>query len=175
MKLKFKIQPFQTAAVNAVVDLFRGQEKKSGTFTIEHESQVSIIDNGYGIGNLLTLTDEQLLANMNDVQKRHSLPLTNDLNGSAGGASRSFCVEMETGTDKTYVYTKTIFELNRQYGFSKFIIVVPSVAIREGVFKSFEITGEHFSVQNAERGVKKEVSNMKPCVSCGNVIHLNVR
>jgi type III restriction enzyme len=141
MKLKFKIQPFQTAAVNAVVDLFRGQEKKNSTFTITQDSQMNLIDNGYGVGNLLTLSDEQILANMNDIQKRHSLPLTHDLEGN------QFCVEMETGTGKTYVYTKTIFELHRQYGFSKFIIVVPSVAIREGVFKSFEITGEHFSVQ----------------------------
>ena len=141
MKLKFKIQPFQTTAVNAVVDLFRGQERRSSTFTIEHDSQMSIIDNGYGVGNLLTLSDEQIVGNMNEIQKRHVLPLTSDLQGN------QFCVEMETGTGKTYVYTKTIFELNRQYGFSKFIIVVPSVAIREGVHKSFEITKEHFAVQ----------------------------
>ncbi|MCL1857961.1 MAG: DEAD/DEAH box helicase family protein [Oscillospiraceae bacterium] len=141
MKLKFKIQPFQTAAVAAVVDLFRGQEKKSGTFTIENESQTNLIDNGYGVGNLFTLTDEQILANMRNVQRRHNLSITNDLEGN------QFCVEMETGTGKTYVYTKTIFELNRQYGFSKFIIVVPSVAIREGVYKSFEITKEHFAGQ----------------------------
>ena len=92
MKLKFKNQPFQTAAVNAVVDLFRGQEKKSGTFTIENSGQMNLIDNGYGVGNLLTLDNEQLLANMNEVQKRHVLPLTSDLEGN------HFCVEMETGT-----------------------------------------------------------------------------
>ena len=139
MKLKFKIQPFQTAAVASVVDLFRGQEKKSGTFTIDIEGQPNLIDNGYGIGNLLTLSDDELLANMHTVQRQHSLETTEDLQG------RHFCIEMETGTGKTYVYTKTIFELNRQYGFSKFIIVVPSVAIREGVHKSFEVTQEHFA------------------------------
>ena len=82
MKLKFKIQPFQTAAVNAVADLFRGQEKRSGTFTIEQESQMNMVDNGYGVGNLLTLSDKQLTANMNDIQKRHSLPLTEVLEGN---------------------------------------------------------------------------------------------
>ena len=139
MTLKFKIQPFQTAAVSAVVDLFRGSDKKSGTFSIEVKGQSNLIDNGYGVGNLLTLSEDELLANMHDIQKRHSLETTPDLENN------HFCIEMETGTGKTYVYTKTIFELNRQYGFSKFIIVVPSVAIREGVHKSFEITAEHFA------------------------------
>ena len=139
MKLKFKIQPFQTAAVASVVDLFRGQGRKSGTFSIEIEGQSNLIDNGYGVGNSLTLSDDELLTNMHQVQKNQSLETTPDLENN------HFCIEMETGTGKTYVYTKTIFELNRQYGFSKFIIVVPSVAIREGVYKSFEITREHFA------------------------------
>jgi type III restriction enzyme len=140
MKLKFKQQAFQTDAVTAVVDLFRGQEKRQDTFTIVNEQQLNL-DAGLGVGNALTIPDEQLVANMNEVQKRHSLPLTADLSGN------QFCVEMETGTGKTYVYTKTIFELHKQYGFTKFIVVVPSVAIREGVYKSFQITAEHFAAQ----------------------------
>jgi type III restriction enzyme len=138
MKLKFKHQQFQTDAVNAVVDLFRGQDKAFDTFTIVNEKQLDI-GAGLGQGNLLALSDERLLANMQDVQKRHSLPLTATLEGN------QFCVEMETGTGKTYVYTKTMFELHQQYGFTKFIVVVPSVAIREGVYKSFQITAEHFA------------------------------
>ena len=94
-----------------------------------------------GVGNVLRLTNEALTANMRAVQKRNLLPMTDS------AASRQFCVEMETGTGKTYVYTKTIFELNRRYGFTKFIVVVPSVAIREGVYKSFQVTQEHFALQ----------------------------
>ncbi len=162
MKLKFKIQQFQTDAVNAVVDLFRGQEKKNSTFTIERENQMNLIDNGYGVGNNLTLTDVQICTNMQEIQKRNCLATTNDVYAHQGFSSENaplqdghalaasgkhFCLELETGTGKTYVYTKTIFELHKQYGFSKFIIVVPSVAIREGVYKSFEITADHFSMQ----------------------------
>ena len=137
MKLKFKHQQFQTDAVAAVTDLFKGQPRRQDTFTIANESQLSL-DDGLGFQNTLTITDERIVANMQEVQRRHSLPLTED-------DSRHFNVEMETGTGKTYVYTKTIFELNRQYGFTKFIVVVPSVAIREGVYKSFQITAEHFA------------------------------
>jgi len=132
MKLKFKTQDFQTAAVAAVVDLFRGQKKSADTFTITNETQMQLSFDGgdvttaFGVANSLVLSDSQIADNMNAVQKRFSLPLSED-------EQRSFCVEMETGTGKTYVYTKTIFELHKQYGFSKFIIVVPSVAIREGV------------------------------------------
>lgn len=140
MKLKFKQQAFQTDAVNSVVDLFRGQEKRQDTFTIVNEQQLNI-DAGLGVGNALTIGDDQLIANMQEVQKRHSLPLTTDLSGNR------FCIEMETGTGKTYVYTKTIFELHKQYGFTKYIVVVPSVAIREGVYKSFQITADHFAAQ----------------------------
>ncbi|MCD7947567.1 MAG: DEAD/DEAH box helicase family protein [Oscillospiraceae bacterium] len=139
MKLKFKNQDFQTAAVSAIVDLFKGQSRRTDTFTIVNEQQLSIED-GMGIRNTLELADEQIVANMNAVQKRHSLPVTDD-------TSRQFCVEMETGTGKTYVYTKTIYELHKQYGFTKFIVVVPSVAIREGVNKSFQITADHFAGQ----------------------------
>jgi len=159
MKLKFKTQDFQTDAVNAVVELFIGQEKGNATFSIVEERQVNMLQNEFGVGNDLLIDDAALLANMNAVQKRNKLPLTQ---GDWGGRfsfpisfplelksrqTPQFCVEMETGTGKTYVYTKTIYELHRRYGFAKFIIVVPSVAIREGVYKSFEITAEHFGNQ----------------------------
>lgn len=145
MKLKFKDQDFQTAAVEAVTNLFAGQERSRATFSVMEEGQLpdqtSFGPAELGVGNVLRLSDEALTANMRAVQKRNLLPMTDS------AASRQFCVEMETGTGKTYVYTKTIFELNRRYGFTKFIVVVPSVAIREGVYKSFQVTQEHFALQ----------------------------
>lgn len=149
MKLKFKNQDFQTDAVNAVVDLFAGQEKTRSTFSVVEEKQLSLM-NDLGIGNALYIDEKAISDNMHAVQKQNKLPMTElrAAEGNGGVASRyQFCIEMETGTGKTYVYTKTIFELNRKYGFTKFIIVVPSVAIREGVYKSFEITKEHFGLQ----------------------------
>ena len=143
MKLKFKNQDFQTDAVNAVVDLFTGQEKTHSTFSVVEENQMMLM-NDFGIGNALYIDRNTLSDNMHAIQKRNLLPMT-DLGGD--NTAGQFCIEMETGTGKTYVYTKTIFELNRKYGFTKFIIVVPSVAIREGVYKSFEITKEHFGLQ----------------------------
>lgn len=139
MKLKFKSQQFQTDAVNAVADLFSGQEKMQSTFEITQGPQLSLVENELGIGNGILISDEQLNANMHEVQKRNSLAPSDIKDGM-----RSFCIEMETGTGKTYVYTKTVFELHKRYGFTKFIVVVPSVAIREGVYKSLETTREHF-------------------------------
>lgn len=141
MKLKFKHQDFQDDAVNAVAGLFSGQEKQTTTFSIVQDSRPTLLENQFGIGNALLIDEAALLANMHEIQKRNRLPLTDD------AANMQFCVEMETGTGKTYVYTKTIFELHKRYGFTKFIIVVPSVAIREGVYKSFQVTEEHFSLQ----------------------------
>lgn len=140
MKLKFKNQDFQTQAVNAVVDLFTGQEKTRSTFSVIEEKQLTLL-NDLGIGNALYIDEKAITHNMHSVQKRSRLPMTKN------ASDMQFCIEMETGTGKTYVYTKTIFELNRRYGFTKFIVVVPSVAIREGVYKSFEITREHFGLQ----------------------------
>ena len=153
MKLKFKHQQFQTDAVNAVVDLFKGQPRRQDTFTITNERQLQL-DAGLGFCNTLTITNERIVANMQEVQRRHSLPVTLD-------DSRHFNVEMETGTGKTYVYTKTIFELDRQYGFTKFIVVVPSVAIREGVHKSFQITADHFGRDYDDVPVRCFIYNSK--------------
>lgn len=142
MKLKFKNQDFQTDAVNAVADLFQGHQKMRSTFEITQDAQISFEQNDLGIGNGISISDERLNENMHEVQRRNNLPTSDIKDGM-----RSFCIEMETGTGKTYVYTKTIFELHKRYGFTKFIIVVPSVAIREGVYKSLDITNEHFMNQ----------------------------
>lgn len=138
MKLKFKNQDFQTDAVNVVADLFAGQERMQSSFSIEADNAQLAFENEFGVGNRLAVDNKMLVANMHAVQKRHNLLQTD-------GADLQFSIEMETGTGKTYVYTKTIFELNKRYGFTKFIIVVPSVAIREGVNKSLQVTGEHFA------------------------------
>ena len=139
MKLKFKQQDFQTAAVNAVCSLFEGQRRTTATFGMEQSGNQTVLQTEYGVGNALQISSSELLSNMQAVQKRNNLPKTDNLAGN------QFSIEMETGTGKTYVYTKTIFELNKQFGFTKFIIVVPSIAIREGVYKSLQITQEHFA------------------------------
>lgn len=138
MKLKFKNQSFQSDAVEAVADLFAGQEKLQSSFAVEADKSSLLFEGEYGFGNKLVLDNKIVIENMHAVQKRRNLPLTD-------GDDTQFCIEMETGTGKTYVYTKSVFELHRRYGFTKFIIVVPSVAIREGVNKSLQITGEHFA------------------------------
>ena len=147
MKLKFKNQEFQTDAASSIVDLFKGQEKLQSTFEISNGTQLALFENDFGIGNVVNISAEDLINNMHEIQRKNNLPLTDDVVDEKGDAHRSFNVEMETGTGKTYVYTKTIFELNKRYGFTKFIIVDPSVAIREGVHKSLEITKEYFQNQ----------------------------
>lgn len=142
MKLKFNPNlEYQADAVSAVVDLFLGQSPKQCNFTVSNSyGQTGMAYTEHGIGNLLELDEEELLTNLQAVQLRNGIAQTkhlkkNDLN---------FDIEMETGTGKTYVYLRTAFELNKNYGFTKFIIVVPSIAIKEGVHKSLEMTNEHF-------------------------------
>lgn len=106
MKLKFKNQDFQTKAVSAMVDLFTGQENTHSTFSVTNDLQVSL--NDFGVGNILRIDRNALEENMHTVQKRNLLPLTELEDGVP-----QFCIEMETGTGKTYVYTKTIFELHK--------------------------------------------------------------
>ena len=140
MKLHFEPNlDYQLQAIEAVCDLFRGQETCRTEFTVTFAPRGNLFGmEDLGIGNRLQLLDEELLANLNDIQLRNGLAPTEAL------ASGDFTVEMETGTGKTYVYLRTIFELNRRYGFTKFVIVVPSVAIKEGVYKTIQITEEHF-------------------------------
>lgn len=151
MKLKFKIQPYQTNAVEAVVDCFAGQVNTAGlAYRIDPGRQRSTgqyraeLDMP-GFRNAdVQLTDLQLIENIHAVQRRQNLDLSEKLVTSAG-CKINLDVEMETGTGKTYCYIKTIFELNKRYGWSKFIVVVPSIAIREGVYKSLQITADHFT------------------------------
>lgn len=143
--MKFKFEPnleYQLQAIEAVCDLFRGQELNRSEFTVLRHSgrqmQFNAVETDLGIGNRLTLPDDAIMANLNDIQLRNGVP------PSTGLSSGDFTVEMETGTGKTYVYLRTIFELNKRYGFTKFVIVVPSVAIKEGVYYNLKNTQEHF-------------------------------
>jgi type III restriction enzyme len=150
MKLKFKTQAYQSAAVQAVVDCFKGQPPASAeamTYRIDPGQTKKVTEDlfsesGFKNANL-ALTDLALLENIQQVQRGQNLPVSEALVKNKV-ARINLDVEMETGTGKTYCYIKSIFELNRRYGWSKFIIVVPSIAIREGVAKSLEITAEHF-------------------------------
>lgn len=159
MKFRFKIQQYQTEAVKAIADVFRGQpyvERVKYTRDLgvgTQSAQVSFFDNGVGatlfeeddIGfanNRIELTSQMLLDNIRGIQSLSNIRESDKLSHNLGAVDLD--VEMETGTGKTYVYIKTMFELNKQYGFSKFIVVVPSIAIREGVKKSFEMTSDHF-------------------------------
>ena len=163
MKFRFKIQQYQTDAVDSVVRAFKGQPYSDGVsyrrdlgetkpvlapvdqqmslFPPDQISMDEVDDTGY-LNEMLQLTDEQLLKNIRDVQQDNEIYQSASLAKGLGRCALD--VEMETGTGKTYVYIKTMFELNKRYGWSKFIVVVPSIAIREGVKKSFEITVDHF-------------------------------
>lgn len=145
MKLHFEPDlDYQHIAIEAVCDLFRGQEINRTEFTVTRQAgggaqqELGLVENELGIGNRLSLLDDEIIGNLKDIQLRNGLP------PSASLASGDFTVEMETGTGKTYVYLRTIFELNKRFGFTKFVIVVPSVAIKEGVYKTLQITEDHF-------------------------------
>lgn len=140
MKLKFDpTLQYQQDAVSAVINVFSGQPFVQSTATAFQSIQMGgLFQTELGMGNSLNLTDEDLLKNVQDVQEANDIEKVGSLLG------REFSIEMETGTGKTYVYLRSVFELNKVYGFKKFIIVVPSVAIREGVLKSIDMTKEHF-------------------------------
>ena len=163
MKFTFKIQQYQTEAVEAVVNIFRGQGMHANAAYLRDrgienkpaDSQLSLLedeeiyaDTGFKNENI-QLTDEQLLMNIRKQQTVNNIKLSSALIKDLGRCSLD--IEMETGPGKTYVYIKTMFELNKQYGWSKFIVVVPSIAIREGVKKTFEITAEHFMEHYGKR------------------------
>ncbi len=140
MKIKFDSnQQYQRDAIDAVLRLFDGQALSSGEFelTLAHTDSLAGLTE-LGLGNPLSLDEAAFLRNLQTVQQTNNLPASDALDGI------NFSVEMETGTGKTYVYLRSIFELHRRYGFSKFIIVVPSVAIREGVITSLRLMKEHF-------------------------------
>jgi type III restriction enzyme len=140
MKLKFDPSlQYQHDAVNAVVSVFAGQPyAQTGASAFQSLQIGGLFQTELGMGNRLMLPDDEILKNVQAVQE------ANGIEKGAALQGREFSVEMETGTGKTYVYLRTIFELNKVYGFRKFIVVVPSVAIREGVLKSVDMTKEHF-------------------------------
>ena len=169
MKLKFKQQQYQTDATNSVVDCFSGQTKGFRKEVAERKGTVvfEIFSN-----KKLEINKEEILKNVKEIQKEQGLKTSNKLDGGL-----NFTIEMETGTGKTYVYTKTMYELNKKYGWSKFIIMVPSVAIREGVHKSLEITADHFqeiygkkirfSIYNTKN--KSNLVNIKSFANTSNI------
>lgn len=161
MKIQFDAnQTFQLDAIAAVTDLFDGQPQGAPEFAVIKSLEGTELFAGQerselGLGNRLLVAEERLKANTREVQARNDIEVADeaaplagweifDAAANVGRVCPHFSVEMETGTGKTYVYLRTIFELSRRYGFKKFIIVVPSVAIREGVLKNIEITAEHF-------------------------------
>lgn len=157
MKLQFKIQQYQTDAVESVVKVFAGQPNNDLLTYKVDQGKVYVVtggkkievkdlglnqdDTGYKNSDIV-LDDERLLDNIRLVQTERNIHQSNELVHHLGRCQLD--VEMETGTGKTYVYIKTMFELNKLYGWTKFIVVVPSIAIREGVMKSFDITADHF-------------------------------
>ena len=139
MKIRFDSnQQYQRDAMDAVLGLFDGQPLSSGAFEFAFDAGSLAGLTELGVGNRLTLDEAALLRNLQTVQLANKLHASDALDGM------NFSVEMETGTGKTYVYLRSIFELHQRYGFSKFIIVVPSVAIREGVMTSLRLMKEHF-------------------------------
>ena len=158
MKFKFKIQQYQTDAVDAVVRVFEGQpyqdhvsyrrdigqaQAQQMSFSVGENGEVEDIETGFKNSGI-ELSDDQLLRTIQKIQSQNNIKLSSSLISGKNCGRCSLDIEMETGTGKTYVYIKTMFELNKKYGWSKFIVVVPSIAIREGVKKSFEITADHF-------------------------------
>jgi type III restriction enzyme len=155
MKIKFKHQQFQLDAVKSIVDTFHGQPNESSRFTLDKgrrqktEYAGDLIqstfgkDSEYGFkNNPIKLLDQEVLNNIQAAQRNNGLKLSERLDGKF-----NLTVEMETGTGKTYTYIRTMFELYKRYGWSKFIIIVPSIAIREGVLKTFQITEDHFMAE----------------------------
>lgn len=165
MKFNFKIQQYQTDAVEAVINVFNGQDfHKNGGYirdlgTLErptavqtsllNEDEADIYDDTGFKNDELDITDTQLLTNIQKLQRDNNIKVSPSLVKDLGRCSLD--VEMETGTGKTYVYIKTMFELNKRYGWTKFIVVVPSIAIREGVKKTFEVTSDHFMEHYGKR------------------------
>jgi len=155
MKIKFKQQPFQLEAVRSVVDCFAGQPKAAPRFIPAPGRRQGPAQMAMDLGDVapaadagfrnhaVALPDGDVLRNIRAVQRRNGLRMSERLEGRY-----NLTVEMETGTGKTYTYIRTMFELYRTYGWSKFIVVVPSVAIREGVLKTFRITEDHFMSVN---------------------------
>ena len=154
MKLKFRHQKFQADAAKAVVDVFAGQPYLTPSYMMDRGlGQYQGILNedeeftGWGNAKIVPeLNDKLILENINKVQRTNQIKPSDKLEGRY-----NLTIEMETGVGKTYTYIKTMYELNRAYGWSKFIVVVPSIAIREGVYKSFQVTQDHFAEEYGKK------------------------
>lgn len=178
MEFKFKIQDYQTEAVQAVVDVFKGQPYNNGLSYKRDMGKgfVSLFEEdslGYG-NNPVALDSSDLFSNIKTIQRNRNIPQSESLSKELGACSLD--IEMETGTGKTYVYIKTMFELNKKYGWSKFIVVVPSIAIREGVKKTFEMTVTHFMeyYRKKARFFVYDSDNLNQIESFSSSIDLNV-
>ncbi len=188
MKLQFDPNlDFQRQAIKSVIDLFEGQPLNKGDFEFtlnDNDSSLQLNENGFG--NNLKISPKQILINLQNAQKSDGIEISDSLNHLKFRINDehkmefethfpNFSLEMETGTGKTYVYLRTIYELNKNYGFKKFVIVVPSIAIREGVLKNLDITKEHF--QNLYENVpayhdvydSKKVSSLRSFASSNNI------
>lgn len=153
MKLEFEANlEYQKTAISSVVELFKGQSKHTAGFNLYSNGNNDPI---IAVKNNLDIDKEQIFQNLQEIQEKNGIAKSRSLD------SMDFSVEMETGTGKTYVYLRTIYELNAHYGFSKFIIVVPSIAIREGVQKSLEITHAHFQNIYAREPLNYTIYNSK--------------
>jgi len=146
LKIRFDTLDYQTDAVNSAIQVFDGQKVKASNFTITDESPQGTLLDGIGIGNRVIINEEQMLKNVRKTQILNGIAPSDSLFGN-NSAFPQFNIEMETGTGKTFVYLKTILQLHEKYEFTKFVIVVPSVAIKEGVLKTFQITKNYFKKQ----------------------------
>lgn len=184
MKIQFeKNQPYQLAAIQSVVAMLEGQDLAAAafSFTLSDEDRGSLNLTETGVGNRLTIAPEQLLTNIKKVQQQNEVAVSKTLeylsykdeDKTQTTDFLNVSVEMETGTGKTYVYLRTIYELNKVYGFKKFVVVVPSVAIREGAIKNLEITKEHFQDLYENTPVNFEVYDSKKVVSLSNFARSN--
>lgn len=140
MKIQFKDLTYQTDAIEMVLNVFEGQKIRKSEFTITDQAAQGKFFGDKGIGNKIDISIGKLLQNVQQLQINQGIPIVKNI----VGAFPQFNIEMETGTGKTFVYLKSILEMNKKYGFTKFIIVVPSVAIKEGVMKTLEMTKEYF-------------------------------
>ena len=161
MKLQFKEQDFQVQAVKAVVDCFAGQPIKTNRFTLERSKELirkaKLAAAGAGVldfeveteigyrNSPVQIPESQVLKNIQAVQKRNELHESQRIERPKEAKhGYNLTIDMETGTGKTYTYIRTMYELHKEYGWSKYIVIVPSIAIREGVYKTFEVTQDHF-------------------------------
>ena len=156
MKLQFKHQKFQADAAKAVVDVFAGQPYLTPSYMMDKgiaaQMQMEEDKDFTGWRNeriVPELSDARILEHLQKIQRANQIAPSDKLEKT--GRSYNLTIEMETGVGKTYTYIKTMYELNKHYGWSKFIVVVPSIAIREGVYKSFQVTQEHFAEEYGKK------------------------